>query len=148
MKVDRSALRTNQAFIVGLNLIAFVLGTDRGGQWLVLVVGLVMAIDTAVPGTSLFKAVYLRLLKPRGILKPDVRAEDPTPHRFAQGLGAAFLFVSVAFLVAGVELVGWALAWIVIALALVNLVLDFCAGCFVYLQLGRLGVLPRGQETA
>jgi len=146
MKVDRSALRTNQAFIVGLTLLAFIAGTDRGGHWLVLAVGLVMALDTAIPGTSLFKATYHSILKPRGILKPDVRTEDPAPHRFAQGLGAAFLLASFLFLVGGVEVVGWALAWIVIALALVNLLLDFCAGCFVYLQLARLGILPRRQE--
>lgn len=148
MKVDRSALRTNQAFIVGLTLLAFILGTDRGGHWLALAVGLVMALDTVVPGTSLFKAVYFSFLKPRGILKPDVRAEDPMPHRFAQGLGSVFLFASFIFLLVGVEIVGWALAWIVIALALVNLTLDFCVGCFVYLQLGRLGLLPRRQEPA
>lgn len=147
MHVDRSALRTNQAFIIVLNVAAFALGVDRGGQWLVLFVGAVMAIDTAIPDAGVFKQFYVRLLKPRGLLKPDVRAEDPAPHRFAQGLGAAFLVASFAFLVGGVEVVGWGLSWLVIALAIVNLSVDFCAGCFVYLQLGRLGLLPRRREA-
>ncbi len=34
-----------------------------------------------------------------------------------------------------------ALAWIVVALALVNLLFGFCAGCFMFLQLRRAGVL-------
>ncbi len=147
MRVDRSALRTNQVFIIVLNVVAFALGMDRGGQWLVLFVGGVMAIDTAIPGTGPFMLFYRRVLKPRGLLRSDVRAEDPTPHRFAQGLGAAFLLGSFAFLVGGLEVVGWALSWIVIGLALVNLTVDFCAGCFVYLQLGRLGLLPRRREV-
>jgi hypothetical protein len=148
MRVDRSALRTNQACIIALSVIAFLLGTDRGGQWLILFVAASMALDTAFPGTGPFKQLYARVVKPSGLLKPDVRAEDPAPHRFAQGLGAGFLFASFAFLVGGVEVVGWALAWIVIALALINLTVDFCAGCFIYLQLGRLGILPRHREAA
>jgi hypothetical protein len=147
MRVDRSALRTNQAFIVVLNVLAFVVGTENGGQWLVLFVAAAMAFDTVFPGLGPFKQVYSRFLKPAGILKPDVRLEDPTPHRFAQGLGASFLLASFVFLAAGVDVVGWVLAWIVVGLALVNLTVDFCAGCFVYLQLGRLGVLPRRREA-
>ena len=39
--------------------------------------------------------------------------------------------------------VGWALTLLVVALALLNLVLSFCAGCFVFYQLERWGVIRR-----
>lgn len=37
----------------------------------------------------------------------------------------------------------WALDLIVFALSTLNFTVGFCAGCFVYYHLGRLGVLPR-----
>ena len=37
---------------------------------------------------------------------------------------------------------GWTLDLIVFVLAGINLTVGFCAGCFVYYHLGRLGVLP------
>ena len=44
-------------------------------------------------------------------------------------------------LITGMHILGWALALAVIALALLNLVLDFCAGCFVFYQLERIGLI-------
>ena len=43
-------------------------------------------------------------------------------------------------LLLGYAVLGWALTWLVIVLAGLNLFLGFCAGCFVYYQLARLGV--------
>lgn len=140
-RVDRNTLRTNQAFIVGLTVLAFILGSDMG-RWIVLGVGAVMGLGTVNDSLALFKAVHRKILRPTGILGPAVRLEDPMPHQFAQGMGAVVLIVAFAALAAGATFIGWALAWIVIALAFVNLTLDFCAGCFIYLQLDRRGMLP------
>jgi len=135
-KVDHSALRTNQAFIIGLLLIAFI-----ANLWaLVAFVALVMIIGTIWPNAGLFKQVYLRILKPAGILKPDVIVDNPEPHLFAQGLGGLFTLGSTVALLVGLPILGWTLSWIVIVLAALNLFLGFCAGCFVYYQLHRLGV--------
>jgi hypothetical protein len=70
--------------------------------------------------------------------------DDPAPHRFAQGVGAAFLIVAtlVLFLSKATTL-GWALDLIVFALAAINMTIGFCAGCLVYFYLGRIGLLPR-----
>jgi len=135
-KVDQSALRVNQAFIIGLLILAFVLDN----VWLVAFVGAVMLLGTAVPSLSLFKRIYQHSLRPAGIVKPDVVADNPEPHRFAQGLGGVVVAGSVAALLGGQAVLGWTLAWVVVALAALNLFLGFCAGCFVYYQLNRLGV--------
>lgn len=135
-KVDQSALRVNQAFIIGLLILAFVLDS----VWLVAFVAAVMLLGTAVPSLSLFKAVYQRGLKPAGIIKPDVIVDNPEPHRFAQGFGGVVLLGALAALFAGATTPGWVLVGIVVALAALNLFLGFCAGCFVYYQLNRLGV--------
>ena len=136
LRVDRTALRFNQASIIALLLIAFLLDS----MWLVAFVAAVMLIGSVWPNASLFKAVYARVLKPLGLLRPDVVADDPAPHLFAQGLGGAMLLASVVALVAGAPVIGWLLAGVVVLLAGVNLFLHFCLGCFLYYQLARRGI--------
>jgi hypothetical protein len=131
---DRTALRVNQAFIIALLAIGFILNQP----WLAVFVGAVMAIGTAFPQAALFQRIYRDVLRPAGLLKPDLHAEDPAPHRFAQGLGAAVLFAAIVALFAGAPAIGWGLAFVVIALAAINLIFGFCAGCFVYFQIQRL----------
>jgi hypothetical protein len=135
-KVDRSALRTNQAFIITFLILAFLLNS-----WLLVAfVGLVMLLGTAIPQLSLFKQVYRRLLLPLGWVKADIIPDNPEPHRFAQGFGGVVLALAVAALLFGQAFVGWALVWVVVILAGLNLFLGFCAGCFLYYQLNRLNV--------
>jgi hypothetical protein len=97
-----------------------------------------MALGTAAPALALFQRFYRDVLRPAGLLKPDVQDEEVGPHRFAQGMGASVLVVALLAFVAGAAPVGWALALLVIALAAVNLIFGFCAGCFVFFQLQRL----------
>jgi uncharacterized membrane protein YhaH (DUF805 family) len=133
-KVDRTALRVNQAFIILFLALAFVLDQP----WLVAFVCVVMALGTAIPQAALFQRIYRDILRPANLLRPDVHAEDPAPHRFAQGMGAAVLLAAALALFFGAPAFGWGLAFVVIALAAVNLFFGFCAGCFVYFQLARL----------
>lgn len=135
-KVDHTALKFNQASIITLNLLGWVLNQPA----LVAFVALVMLVGTAVPAAALFQQIYFRLLKPRGWLRPRVLIDNPEPHRFAQGLGGTVLALGALVLFLGYGIVGWALTWVVIVLAALNLFFGFCAGCFVYYQLSRLGV--------
>jgi hypothetical protein len=99
-----------------------------------------MLLGTAVPSLSLFKSLYQYVLRPAGLVKPDVIDDNPEPHRFAQGFGGVVVMAAVAALFASLTLVGWLLTAVVVILAALNLFLGFCAGCFVYYQLNRLGV--------
>lgn len=139
--VDHSALKTNQAAIILLTILAFVLSQP----WLVAVVALVMLAGTLL-GRPGFGFVYRYLLKPAGIVKPDVLQDNPEPHRFAQGMGGVFMAASSLALFAGAPILGWALAWLVVALAALNLFGGFCAGCAIYYWLNRLG-LPGFSKT-
>ena len=133
-RVDRTALRVNQAFIIFFLALGFVLNQ----AWLVAFVCAVMALGTAIPQAALFQRIYRDVLRPANLLRPDVHAEDPAPHRFAQGMGAGVLLGASIALFFGAATLGWGLAFVVIALAAVNLFFGFCAGCFVYFQLARL----------
>lgn len=135
--VDHAALRVNQGAIVLFAAVAFLLNAP----WLVLLLCLALALGTAMPALAPFKAFYARVLRPSGLVRPDRRAGDAAPHQFAQGMGAGVLALAVILFVLGVAALGWIMVVLVAVLAAVNLLVGFCAGCFVYYQLGRLGWL-------
>jgi hypothetical protein len=135
-RVDHSALRTNQALIIGLLIVGFVLDAPL----LVAFVCAVMLVGTALPQAGLFKALYAYGLKPAGIVKPDVRLDNPEPHLFAQGVGGAVLLIASLAFLAGIPALGWGLALVVVALAALNLFAGVCVGCLMYYQFNRLGV--------
>ena len=134
-KVDHAALRTNQALIISLSLLAFILDQP----WLVALVALILAVGTAFkfPG---FGFVYRRLLRPAKIVKADIQADNAEPHRFSQGIGAFVLILAAGALFLGGTLIGWGLVWLVIVLAALNLFVGFCAGCALYYWLARFEV--------
>jgi hypothetical protein len=135
-RVDHSVLRTNQAVIILLLLAAFIANVP----WLAAIVMFVMLGGTLLFRRAGFSPVYTIVLRPLGWVKPDIIPDNSEPHLFAQGLGGAVLLVGVVALYFGVSLFGWALVWLVIALAALNLFVGFCAGCMVYYTLNRLGV--------
>jgi hypothetical protein len=131
--VDHSALRFNQAMIIALLCLGFII--DR--WWLVLFVGVVMALGTLAdrPG---FVPLY-RWLRRHGLLRPDVIQDYRQPHRFAQGVGASFLALALLAFAIKTSLLAWLLAGIVVMLAGLNLFAGFCLGCALYYWLGRIG---------
>ena len=132
VRVDYSALKTNQIVIILLNLVAFVLNAP----WLAAFVTIVMLLGTllAVPG---FGFIYRYALKPWGWVKPNVLLDNPEPHRFAQGFGGVVMLAGTVALFGGAAVLGWGLVWLVAALAALNAFGGFCAGCFVYYWLAR-----------
>ncbi len=135
-KVDLSAIKVNQASIITITLVGFIFNLPALASF----VGIVMVAGTAWKELALFKRFYRRVLKPAGLVKPEVVEGPSAPHEFAQLLGGIFLVVGSVMLFSGSAIWGWILAWIVILLAAVNLFFGFCAGCFLYYQLGKLGV--------
>src|SRR5687767_15598383 len=85
-KVDHSALKANQLFIISLNILAFILDLPVLAAFVALVMGIGSLLKA--PG---FGFVYKHVLKPRGWMKPDVLDDNPEPHRFAQFLGFLFM---------------------------------------------------------
>lgn len=134
--IDHSALKFNQMAIIALLVLAFLF--DQ--LWLVAFVAVVMLVGTWWPAAGLFKLIYKHLLKPQGIMKPDLVADEQQPHLFAQGLGGLFLVISMGALATGLAVLGWVVVGMVIVLAAVNLFLRFCVGCYLYYQFARRGL--------
>lgn len=143
-RVDTHLTKFSQAWVVFLTGLGFLLGTEHGGRIVVVIGALALAISALAPSVSPFRLLYRGVVVPLGLLKPRVVEDDPAPHRFAQGVGAVFLIAATGVLfLTNAAVVGWALDLIVFVLAGINLTVGFCAGCFVYYHLGRLGLLPR-----
>ncbi|HAV75849.1 MAG TPA: DUF4395 domain-containing protein, partial [Anaerolineae bacterium] len=85
-KVDHSALKTNQLFIISLNILAFILNLPLLAASVAAVMGTGSVLK--IPG---FGFIYKSILKPRGWMKPDVLEDNPEPHRFSQILGFVFM---------------------------------------------------------
>jgi hypothetical protein len=139
--VDHSALKVNQAGIIVTVLVAFI-GSAFYRPLLVLIplLAVVLLLGTFVPRLALFKQLYFKVLKPRGIVKPRPVQDRPEPHNFAQGLGGVFLAVASVFLLP-LTVVGLALALLVAVLAFVNFAFGYCLGCQIYFQLGKRGLI-------
>ena len=139
--IDHSALKVNQAGIILTVLVAF-LGSiySTWFELLIPALAVVMLLGTWRPDLALFKQVYFKFLKPRGIVRPRPLEDSPTPHNFAQGMGGAFV-VAASALLPLVPVLGLALSLLVAVLAFVNLAFGYCVGCQVYFLLGRSGVL-------
>lgn len=135
-KVDHSAIRTNQTFVVSLLTLGLVLDVPA----LVVLVAAALSISAIAPQYGPFTTMYRRVLRPAGIVRSDVQVDNPAPHRFAQTLGGVFLSAASLALLAGVPLIGWGLALLVIVLASLNLFAGWCAACVLYYWLNRLGV--------
>ena len=139
-RIDAHLSKFSQACVIILAGLAFILAQPV----IVLIAAIAMTLAALFPVVSPFRLLYRYVMLPLHLLKPRIVEDDPAPHRFAQGVGAAFLIAStlVLFLAHG-AIVGWILDIIVFVLAGINFTVGFCAGCFVYYHLGRLGLLPR-----
>jgi hypothetical protein len=139
-RVDTHLAKFSQAGTVLLSALAFLLNQPV----IVVIAALILLLSAVAPSISPFRLLYRYVVLPMHLMKPRIVEDDPAPHRFAQGIGAAFLIASslLLYLTNAITL-GWALDLIVFALAGINLTVGFCAGCFVYYQLGRVGILPK-----
>ena len=139
-RVDTHLAKFSQAGTVLLSGLAFLLNKPI----IVVIAAIILLLSAVAPSMSPFRLVYRYAVLPLHLMKPRIVEDDPAPHRFAQGIGAAFLIASslILYLTSATAL-GWALDLIVFVLAGINLTVGFCAGCFVYYHLGRWGVMPK-----
>jgi hypothetical protein len=130
--IDSRAPRANQAVIGALALLAFL----TGAEWLVallaaqLTIGLTLGRRFCLPCL-----LYFELIQPRFGEGP---IEDSRPPRFANMVGVAFLGAATAAFLLGLPALGWTLALIVSALALLAATTGLCAGCEMYRLSARL----------
>ncbi len=132
-QVDQNEIRTHQFLIATGLLTGFIF--DHW-EW-VAAQAVVFLISVIAPSLGPYMLVYKGLVKPLGILKPDIRVDVPQAHRFAMSIGLLVTGGASYLLYSGNVMLGWALVWLVIVLGLIA---GWCAGCFSYYMLNRLGL--------
>ena len=134
--LDQNASKTGQALTILLLITAFVLDL-----WpLVTFVALAQLLGALALPFAPYRLFYQNVVRPSGLVKPNLQPDNPEPHRFALFVGAVFNFAATFFLLNDNATVGWVLVWVVIVLANLNFWLDFCLGCWFYYQFNRLGI--------
>jgi hypothetical protein len=136
--IDSRAPRANQAVIGSLALVALL----TGAEWLVALLAAQLAIGLTFGRRFCLPCLaYFELVQPRFGEGP---IEDSRPPRFANLVGVAFLGAATLAFVLGASTVGWVLASIVAALALLAASTGVCAGCEAYKLSARLrGIAAR-----
>jgi hypothetical protein len=95
------------------------------------------------PKLSILGQLATRVIAPR--LGPAKLVPGP-PKRFAQAIGLTFsTAAAVAVLVFGSTIVATVLVAVLLVFAVLESVVGFCAGCWVFGVLMRIGVIP--EET-
>ncbi len=136
--IDERAPRFNQVVVGLLSLTAALTG-----WWglfallaLQLTLGLAFGRRWCLPCVFYFEVVQPRL--------GEGRLEDSRPPRFANQVGAVFLWAATVASAAGLTGVGVALGGAVAALALLAATTGLCAGCVLYQVAARLRGVRRG----
>jgi len=133
--VDQAEMRVQQFGVITLFLTAFVL--DR---WeLVALQSVIFGLTFINPGFSPYIALYRHVLQPAGLIRPDRRLDNLEPHRFATMIGLLVSSSATVLLAAGYASIGWGLVWLIVVLAGIAFA-GWCAGCFSYYMLNRLGL--------
>jgi hypothetical protein len=130
--IDSRAPRTNQAVIGALALVAFL----TGAEWLVALLAAQLAIGLTLGRRFCLPCLlYFEQIQPRFGEGP---IEDSRPPRFANMVGVAFLGTATVAFLLGASTLGWVLALIVSALALLAAITGLCLGCEMYRLSARL----------
>ncbi len=131
--VDPRAPRFGQAITTALLLGGVALATPELVYLTAAILGVTVLSRWRV---DLYRLLWHHLVIP--IVGPPAQREAAAPHRFAKLLGAVGSAIATVFLLAGVPLIGFAIAAIVGLLAGLAATTGFCLGCRMYRQVSFL----------
>ena len=139
--VNEYAARSVAGMVATLAILAIIF--DIGWMLPVLAIGFVARVLTG-PTLSPIGLLATRVLVP--VLRlPEKNVAGP-PKRFAQSIGLIFTATAtVLYFGAGSALAAYSVLGVLVIFALLESLAGFCAGCFVFSQLMRVGLVP--QET-
>jgi hypothetical protein len=134
---DVTARKVHQWGVIVLSAIAFIVDGAAGG-WIMLGTGLLMIAGRFWDQVDLIRLFYHLVLKPRGVLRARLVAEDRATRRIARVLGGAIQIVAGGLVLAATGVsVAWALVGAIAVMIALDATVDFCVLCFVVHQARR-----------
>jgi len=134
-QVDQNEIRTHQILVLAGLLTGFI---TNQWEWVAFQAG-VFLITVLLPSYGPYMLIYKKILNPLGLVKSDVRIDVPQAHRFAMSIGLLVTTTSSYLLYSGNSTLGWGLVWMALILGTIAQV-GWCAGCFMYYMLNRMGL--------
>lgn len=134
-EVDHAAIRTGQLMVIVILLVAYIINSRE----MVSAIMLAFLLTTISTSIGPFALLYQFVLRPLNIVKPDIRLDNPEPHRFGQAVGIVVAALATYLLYTGNNEFGWGIVWLLIILTTISFA-GWCAGCFTYYMINRLGV--------
>ncbi len=136
--VNEKAARTVAAGVALLASLTLITGWH--GLIALLALGFLARVLTG-PKLSVLGQLATRVIAPR--LGPPRLVPGP-PKRFAQAIGLTLTTVAaVSSLVFGAELLATVLVTVLLVFALLESVVGFCAGCWLFARLMAIGLIPQ-----
>jgi len=139
---DRTARKAHQWTMVVLVAAGLILGGIAGALLLV-VAGVIMLAGRFWWPADVVRQLVWRVLEPAGILKRDDVHEDHETRRIARVIGGAVWLLAALLLLAGNPVVAWVITVPIAVMVALDASLDFCALCFLRVQLDQRGILRR-----
>jgi len=133
-RVDQTELKVMQSFVMLILAIGFVLNSWEVVASQMIIFGLTIISPMLNP----FIGLYRSILRPLHIIEADWRVDNMAAHRFASMIGLALSTASVGLLTSGHELLGWSLIGLILVFGVLAL-RGWCAGCYSYYMINRLG---------
>lgn len=134
--VNDKAARTVAGGVVLVTVTALV----TGWLWLSVVLAVGFALRVAGgPRYSPLGQLATKVVAPR---LGGAHLVPGPPKRFAQAVGLVVTLAATGFLVAGIPAVTVGLLAVLLVFATLESVVGFCAGCWAFGQLMRLGLVP------
>jgi hypothetical protein len=136
---DVTARKAHQWTMVGLVILAFILGAPSGALPLALAGG-IMFVGRFWWPADLVRQFVWRVAEPAGWLPRIEREEDHATRRVARILGGIVWLVAALLLLSGFGTLAWILSAAIAIMVALDASVDFCALCFVVHRLDRLGL--------
>lgn len=140
---DRTIDARGPRFAAWVTTAVLVLVLVTGSAVLLAAQAIVFAVG-AFAGLQLhpYGLLYRNLVAPR--LGPSTEREDPTPVRFAQGVGLVFTAIGTIGYATGLTALALTVTALALGAAFLNAAFGLCLGCEIYL---RLPLRLRGRQA-
>jgi uncharacterized membrane protein YoaK (UPF0700 family) len=139
---DRTARKAHQWTMVVLVLAGLIVGGIAGTVLLALA-GVIMLAGRFWWPADVVRQLTWRVLEPAGILKRDDVHEDHETRRVARIIGGVLWLLAALLLLAVNPVLAWVITIPIAVMVVLDASLNFCALCFVRVQLDQRGILRR-----
>ncbi len=134
--LDSNEIMTGQFLTVAMAVTAYVLG-----RWEFLAFQCAVFVLSVISSGRLdiYALIYKSILKPLGILKPDMRIDNIEAYQFSHMIGSIVSGSAAYLIYSGSTTIGWGLTWAMMILGSLGF-FGWCIACWMYYMIQKMGI--------